>query len=85
MFSLLAVGLAVLASSRTYAPLAAQQLGAVVILPVVGLLFAQVAGLVLLDVWLMPVIAFAAALIDLDLLLTAVRLFRRETILTRWT
>ena len=85
LFSLLAVGLAVLASSRTYDPRAAQQLGAVVILPVAGLLFAQVAGLVLLDVRLMLVIAVAAALIDLALLLAAVRMFRREAILTRWT
>jgi ABC-2 type transport system permease protein len=85
LFALLAVELAVIASSRTYDPRSAQQLGAVVILPVAGLLFAQVAGLVFLDVGVMLALAAAAAAVDLALLLLAVRLFRRETILTRWT
>ena len=38
-----------------------------------------------LDVRLMLGLALVAALIDLALLLAVVRLFRRETILTRWT
>lgn len=84
LFSLLAVGMAVVASSRTYDPRAAQQLGAIIILPIAGLLFAQVAGLVHLNIGLMLALAAAAALVDLGLLLLAVRLFRRETILTRW-
>ena len=84
LFSLLAVGMAVIASSRTNDPRAAQQLGSVVILPVAALLFAQVAGLVFLNVWLMLALAGVTALVDLGLLVLATRLFRRETILTRW-
>jgi ABC-2 type transport system permease protein len=84
LFALLAVGLAVVASSRTNDPRAAQQLGAVVILPVSGLLFAQVFGLVLLDARLMVLVAGLALLADLGLLWAAVRLFDREAILTRW-
>ena len=84
LFSLMAVGMAVIASSRTNDPRAAQQLGAVVILPIAGLLFAQVAGLVFLSVWLMLALAGVTALVDLGLLVVATRLFRRETILTRW-
>lgn len=84
LFALLAVGIAVVGSSRTNDPRAAQQLGAVVILPVSGLLFAQVFGVVLLDVRLMLLVAFVALLADLGLLWLAVRLFDREAILTRW-
>ena len=84
LFALLAVGIAVVASSRTNDPRAAQQLGAVVILPVSGLLFAQVFGVVLLDARLMVLVAVAALIADLGLLWLAVRLFDREAILTRW-
>ena len=84
LFALLAVGMAVIASSRTNDPRAAQQLGAVVILPISALLSAQVFGFIRLDVghaiWLAAMIAVA----DATILWLAVRLFDRETILTRW-
>lgn len=84
LFALLAVGTAVIASSRTNDPRAAQQLGAVVILPVSGLLSAQAFGFIRLDVNHALLIAGLAALADAGLLWVAVRLFNRETILTRW-
>lgn len=84
LFSLLAVGMAVIASSRTNDPRAAQQLGAVVILPISGLLFAQVSGLIRLDVGHILLLALGAALADVVLLRIAVRLFNRESILTHW-
>ena len=84
LFALLAVGMAVIASSRTNDPRAAQQLGAVVILPVSALLSAQAFGFIRLDVSHALLIAGLAALADAGLLWVAVRLFNRETILTRW-
>lgn len=84
LFALLAVAMAVIASSRTNDPRAAQQLGAIVILPISALLSAQVFGFVRLDVSHALMLAAAAALADAALLWTAVRLFDRETILTRW-
>jgi ABC-2 type transport system permease protein len=84
LFALLAVAMAVIASSRTNDPRAAQQLGAVVILPISALLSAQVFGFVRLDVSHALMLAAAAATADVVLLWTAVRLFDRETILTRW-
>ncbi len=84
LFALLAVNLAVIASSRTSDPRAAQQLGAVVILPISAVLSAQVFGFVRLDVGHALTLSVGAALIDLALLWAAVRLFNRETILTRW-
>ena len=84
LFALLAVAMAVIVSSRTNDPRAAQQLGAVVILPISALLSAQVFGFVRLDVAHALLLAVAAALADAALLWTAARLFDRETILTRW-
>jgi ABC-2 type transport system permease protein len=84
LFALLAVAMAVIASSRTNDPRAAQQLGAVVILPISALLSAQVFGFIRLDVSHALMLAAAAAVADVVLLWTAVRLFDRETILTRW-
>jgi len=84
LFALLAVAMAVIASSRTNDPRAAQQLGAVVILPISALLSAQVFGFVRLDVSHALMLAVGAALADVALLWTAVRLFDRETIMTRW-
>ena len=68
LFALLAVGMAVIASSRTNDPRAAQQLGAVVILPISALLSAQVFGFIRLDVmhapcvWLRRCAGLASAL-----------------------
>ena len=84
LFALLAVAMAVIASSRTNDPRAAQQLGAVVILPISALLSAQVFGFVRLDLSHAVAISVAVAAIDVVLLWIAVRLFDRETILTRW-
>jgi ABC-2 type transport system permease protein len=84
LFALLAVSMAVIASSRTNDPRAAQQLGAVVILPISALLTAQVFGFIRLDVSHAVLLSLAVGLADLALLWMAVRLFDRETILTRW-
>jgi ABC-2 type transport system permease protein len=84
LFALLAVGMAVIASSRTNDPRAAQQLGAVVILPISALLSAQVFGFIRLDVSHALWLAIGAAIVDAAILWAAVRLFDRETILTRW-
>jgi ABC-2 type transport system permease protein len=84
LFALLAVGMAVIASSRTNDPRAAQQLGAVVILPISALLSAQVFGFIRLDVSHALWLAIGATIADAAILWAAVRLFDRETILTRW-
>ncbi len=76
------VGLSI--SSRVNDPRVAEQLGMVVIVPVLGFIFAQIAGLITYDVMMALGFAVALAVVDLILLLVAVRLFRRETILTRW-
>jgi ABC-2 type transport system permease protein len=84
LFALLAVAMAVIASSRTNDPRAAQQLGAVIILPISALLSAQVFGFIRLDISHALRLTVAVALADVVLLWLAVRLFDRESILTRW-
>lgn len=79
-----AVLVGLIVSARASDPQAAQQLGSLIVLPVIGLLLGQVTGVVRLSI---PITLLAVALIlaaDAGLLLAAVRLFGRETILTRW-
>lgn len=84
LVALLGVGLAVIASARADDPRAAQQLGVLVVLPLLGLLFAQATGLIYLGPGVVVVASLAAALVNLGLLVFAARVFEREAILTRW-
>jgi hypothetical protein len=85
LVALLGVGLAVLASARVDDPRAAQQIGAVLVLPIVGLLFGQATGAIYLGPGVVVLISLGAVVANLLLLALASRLFQRETILTRWT
>jgi ABC-2 type transport system permease protein len=84
LVALLGLSLGVIASARTSDARTAQQIGVVVILPLIALLVLQLEGLLLLTPAL--ILAGAAVLLSVDLLVLAlgVRIFRRETILTRW-
>ena len=84
LLAVLAVNFSIMVSSRVNDPRVAEQLSSIVIVPVLGLFFGQISGLLLLNNRV--VIAFAAGLVVLDglLIALAVRLFQRETILTRW-
>jgi ABC-2 type transport system permease protein len=62
----------------------AEQLSALVLLPVILVVVGQSVGLVLINRQLMLIILVVVALLDAALLYLAVRLFQRETILTRW-
>jgi ABC-2 type transport system permease protein len=84
LFTLCAVGLGIIISSRVKDPNSAQQLGSLLILPLIALLVGQVSGAVHVGVGMILSIAFGVGLIDLILLAAAIRLFRREEILTGW-
>jgi ABC-2 type transport system permease protein len=83
-FTFCAVALGIIISSRVKDPNSAQQLGSLLILPVIALLVAQVSGMVEIDVTTILGIAFGVGLLDLFLIAVAVHLFRREEILTGW-
>lgn len=82
--SLLAIELAVCVSSRARDPRSAQQIAALILLPITGLLVAQLIGELQLTLAAIAVIAAVLAVLDAALLLLAVSLFSRESILTRW-
>jgi ABC-2 type transport system permease protein len=82
--ALAALQLAVCVSSRVNDARSAQQIGALIILPISALLVAQLLGGVQLTMPLILLIAAGLALLNLVLLRVAVALFDRESILTRW-
>jgi ABC-2 type transport system permease protein len=82
--TLVALQLAVIASSRANDPRSAQQIGVLVIMPVLGLMVAQFAGLFWLTTRVVVVLAAGLSLVWTVLLAVGVRVFDRETILTRW-
>ncbi len=84
LLSVASVSAAVMVSSRSTDPRAAEQLAMVVIVPLLGLFFGQIAGLIFLNARLVAWMAGGLAVVDVGLLAFAVALFQRETILTRW-
>jgi ABC-2 type transport system permease protein len=84
LLTLLAISVAVMISSRVSDPRVAEQLSAVVILPVIMLMISQSVGWLLVDQGIITILALAVAALDGVFLYLAVRLFQRETILTRW-
>jgi len=84
LLSLASVSAAVMVSSRSTDPRAAEQVAMVVIVPLLGLFFGQIAGLFILNEQLIAWLAVGLAVVDAGLMAFAVALFQRETILTRW-
>jgi ABC-2 type transport system permease protein len=82
--ALAALQMAVCVSSRVNDARTAQQVGVTVILPIVGLFISQLSGAFQLTVPLILAIAVGLAIINTGLMALAIRLFDRETILTRW-
>jgi ABC-2 type transport system permease protein len=84
LLAVLSVNVSIMISSRVSDPRVAEQLSAVVVLPLLLLFFGQLAGLFFLSRQLVLVIAAFLVLIDTVIIYFAVHLFQRETILTRW-
>ena len=84
LLTILAVNFAIIISSRTSDPRAAEQLGALIVLPLMILFIGAIAGFIALSsltFWLTSAIVL---LLNVVVAFLAVRLFQRETILTRW-
>lgn len=84
LMAVLSVNFSIMISSRANDPRVAEQLSAVVILPVLALFFGQISGLFFINQRLIIVMALILVVIDTLMIYLAVRLFQRETILTRW-
>jgi ABC-2 type transport system permease protein len=84
LLSILAVNFAVMVSSRVTDPRVAEQLSVLVILPLLLLMFGQIAGFLVINRQIILLLALAILAVDLVMIPLTVQLFQRETILTRW-
>jgi len=84
LMSIAAVNFAIMVSSRVNDPRVAEQMAAILIVPVLGLLFGQVAGVLVINLQLMLIVIGILIVADIGLIYLGARLFQRETILTRW-
>ena len=84
LFTVLSVNVAIIISSRVSDPRAAEQIGMLVMLPIMGLFFGAIFGVIPLNTTTMLLLGALTLLADAGLVALGVRLFQRETILTRW-
>lgn len=84
LLSILSVCIAIIISSRVTDPRVAEQLAALIVLPLILLIVGQSVGLILIDRNVVLIILVVVAILDVGLLYLATRLFQRESILTRW-
>ncbi|MBN1937728.1 MAG: ABC transporter permease subunit [Anaerolineae bacterium] len=84
LLALLSVLSGVIVSSRVNDPRTAQQVTALFVVPVLGISLVVLAGWIFVDVQMVLYAAAVTAIIDLLVLYFAVKIFQRETILTRW-
>jgi ABC-2 type transport system permease protein len=84
LMALASVNVALMVSSRANDPRVAEQLSMLVMLPLLGLFFGQITGLVIINIQVILWMGLALLVIDAGLIAFAVQLFQRESILTRW-
>lgn len=84
LMALSSVTFSIIVSSRVNDPRVAEQVSMIIILPVLVAFFGQMAGILILNVRFMFASALVLALVDALLVYLSVRLFQRETIITRW-
>ncbi len=84
LMTVLSVNVAIIISSRVNDPRAAEQIGMLVMLPILLIFFGSIFGLFSLTVVTMTLFGLATLLIDIGLVWLGIKLFQRETILTRW-
>jgi ABC-type Na+ efflux pump permease subunit len=84
LLAVLTVNVGVMISSRVNDTRVAQQIGGMIVLPLVGLSIAQAAGWILFNLQMFALGTVVLILLDVGVLVAATRLFQRETILVRW-
>jgi ABC-2 type transport system permease protein len=84
LLAFLSVLVGVIVSSRINDPRTAQQITGIFVLPIIAMSLVVLAGWVFVSVPLVLLTSLGTLVLDLVALYFAVRLFDRETILTRW-
>lgn len=84
LFTVFSVNVAIIISSRVSDPRAAEQIGMLVMLPIMAIFFGAIFGLIPLNTTTMLLLGAVTLLADAGLVVLGVKLFQRETILTQW-
>lgn len=84
LIAVLGLSVGVIVSSRSTDPRSAQQIGAVLVLPLIVLLVSQLTGIFFLTLPFVLAAAAFLAVIDFFVFRAGVALFQREKILTQW-
>jgi ABC-2 type transport system permease protein len=84
LLALLTSTFSLMVSSRVNDPRVAEQISMVIIVPVLGGFFGQIAGLFVLDNKLISVVAVVMLALNALMIYLASQVFQRESILTRW-
>lgn len=84
LVTILSFMLGVIASSRTDDPKSAQNMGVIIIIPLLLLIGMQVTGIIALNTFNMLIMAIIMAISNLIILKAAVYLFQRESIVIKW-
>ena len=84
LMAIASVNFAIYISSRVNDPRVAEQISALLIVPILGLMFAQIAGIVVVNVIVMLSFIGGMILFDIGMIYLGTTIFQRETILTRW-
>jgi ABC-2 type transport system permease protein len=84
LMALASVNFTIYISSRVNDPRVAEQISSFLILPILGLMFAQIAGVIVVNVMVMLSFIGGMFLFDIGMVYLGATIFQRETILTRW-
>jgi ABC-2 type transport system permease protein len=84
LFTVFSVNIAIIISSRVSDPRAAEQIGMLVMLPIMAIFFGALLGVIPLNTATMLLLGVVTLLADVGLVALGVKLFQRETILTQW-
>lgn len=84
LMAISAISVSIIVSARVNDPRVAEQVSMVIMLPLLGVFFAQIAGVILVNMQFMALAAGLLTLANVGLVYLSVRLFQRETILTKW-
>ncbi len=84
LMAVVAIMVSIIVSSRVSDPRVAEQVSMVVMLPVLGVFFGQMAGVLLVNMQFMALTAGVLTLVNVGLVYMGVKLFQREAILTKW-
>lgn len=84
LFTLFTVAISIIISSRVKDATSAQQLGTIVILPLVGIMIIQMIGVTNSSMALVLLTSAGIAVVDVIVMKAAIRIFQREEILTTW-